>query len=96
MYSAIAYSKSLKRNIRLVHVTYGKGKLTRKLYFCTDTDMDVLDILDCYQSRFQIESLYRDGKQYTGLTGSQARIKNKLHFHFNTALTTINIAKVEH
>jgi len=37
--AAIVYSKSLKRNIRLVHVTYSseKGKLTRKLYFCTDT-----------------------------------------------------------
>ncbi len=98
VYSAIVYSKSLKRNIRLVHVTYnnGKGKLTRKLYFCTDTQMDALEILDCYQSRFQIEFLYRDGKQYTGLNDSQARSQNKLNFHFNAALTAINIAKVEH
>ena len=98
IYSAVTYSKALKRNIRLVHVTYtsGKGKLTRKLYFCTDTQMDALEILDCYQSRFQIEFLYRDGKQYTGLTDSQARSENKLHFHFNAALTAINIAKVEH
>lgn len=98
VYSAIVYSKSLKRNIRLVHVTYtnGKGKLTRKLYFCTDTQMDAPQILDCYRSRFQIEFLYRDGKQYTGLTDSQARSENKLNFHFNAALTAINIAKVEH
>ena len=98
MYSAIVYSKALKRNIRLVHVTYtsNKGKQTRKLYFCTDTEMDALDILDCYRSRFQIEFLYRDGKQYTGLTDSQARSKNKLNFHFNAALTAINIAKVKH
>jgi hypothetical protein len=40
--------------------------------------------------------LYRDGKQYTGLTNSQARSENKLNFHFNASLTAINIAKVEH
>ena len=98
VYSAVVYSKALKRNIRLVHVTYtsNKGKLIRKLYFSTDTQMDALEILDCYQSRFQIEFLYRDAKQYTGLNDSQARSENKLNFQFNAALTTINIAKVEH
>jgi len=98
VYSAVVYSKALKRNIRLVHVTYAndKGKLTRKLYFCTDTQMDTLEVLYCYQSRFQIEFLYCDGKQHTGLTASQARSENKLNFHFNVALTAINIAKVEH
>ena len=98
VYLAVVYSKALKRNIRLVHVNYAsdKGKLTRKLYFSTDTQMDALEILDCYQSRFQIEFLYRDAKQHTGLNDSQARSENKLNFHFNAALTAINIAKVEH
>jgi hypothetical protein len=98
VYTAIVYSKSMKRNIRLAHVTYtsDKGKLTRKLYFSTDTQIDALEILDSYQSRFQIEFLYRDGKQHTGLTDSQARSENKLNFQFNAALTAINIAKVEH
>ena len=98
VYSAVVYSKALKRNIRLVHVTYtsDKGKLTRKLYFSTDTQMEALEILDCYQSRFQIEFLYRDAKQHTGLNDSQARSENKLNFQFNAALTAINIAKVEH
>ncbi len=96
--SAIVYSKALKRNIRLVHVTYtdNKGKITRKLYSCTDTQMDATEILDSYRSRFQIEFLYRDGKQYRGLTNSQARSENKLNFHINASLTAINIAKVEH
>jgi len=34
--------------------------------------------------------------QHTGLNDCQARSENKLHFHFNSALTGINIAKVEH
>lgn len=98
MYSAIVYSKSLKRNIRLVHVAYitKKGKQTIKLYYSTDVDLSPKDILLYYQSRFQIEFLYRDGKQFTGLCDVQARGENKLNFHFNASLTAINIAKVEH
>ena len=98
MYSAEVYSKALKRIIRLVHVTYhnAKGKETCKLYFSTDVSMPVSDILLYYRSRFQIEFLYRDGKQFTGLNDSQARSENKLHFQFNASLTAINIARVVH
>ena len=95
IYSAIVYSKSLKRKVKLVVAFYKNkiGKKVHKLYFSTDTTMDAIDILDTYKSRFQIEFLYRDGKQHTGLNDSQARSENKLHFHFNTSLTSINIAK---
>jgi len=98
VYAAEVYSKSLKRNIMLVHVTYLKanGKDARKLYFSTDMSMDPSDVLLYYQSRYQIEFLYRDGKQHTGLNDSQARSENKLHFQFNASLTSINIAKVVH
>ena len=98
VYAAEVYSKSLKRNIILVHVTYLKasGKDAHKLYFSTDVDMDPMDVLLYYHSRFQIEFLYRDGKQHTGLNGSQARSENKLHFQFNASLTSINIAKAIH
>jgi len=98
VYAAEVYSKSLKRNIMLVHVTYLKvsGKNARKLYFSTDVDMDPKEVLRYYHSRFQIEFLYRDGKQHTGLNDSQARSENKLHFQFNASLTSINIAKAIH
>lgn len=98
VYAAVVYSKALKRNIMLVHVTYLKasGKDTNKLYFSTDVDMDPKDVLLYYHSRFQIEFLYRDGKQHTGLNDSQARSENKLHFQFNASLTSINIAKAIH
>ena len=98
VYAAEVYSKSLKRNIMLVHVTYLKasGKDARKLYFSTDLAMDPNDVLLYYKSRFQIEFLYRDGKQHTGLNDSQARSENKLHFQFNASLSSINIAKAIH
>jgi hypothetical protein len=98
VYAAKVYSKALKRNIMIVHVTYAKsnGKKTTKLYFSTDIEMHPNDVLQYYHSRFQIEFLYRDGKQHTGLNDSQARSENKLHFQFNASLTSINIAKAIH
>ncbi len=98
VYAAVVYSKALKRNIMLVHVTYLKanGKDAYKLYFSTDVSMDASDVLLYYQSRYQIEFLYRDGKQHTGLNDSQARSENKLHFQFNASLTSLNIAKAIH
>ena len=97
-YSAVVYSKAFKRNIKIacVFTTSEKGKVTHNIYFSTDLEMDASDIIKYYRSRFQIEFLYRDGKQHTGLEHSQARSENKLHFHFNTALTSINIARVCH
>ena len=98
VYSAIVYSKSFKRNIKIAceFTTSEKGKVTHKIYFSTDLEMEASEIIRYYRSRFQIEFLYRDGKQHTGLEHSQARSKNKLHFHFNASLTTINIARVCH
>jgi hypothetical protein len=98
VYAAEVYSKALKRNIMMVHVTYLKesGKDARKLYFSTDVSIDPQDVVLYYRSRFQIEFLYRDGKQHTGLNDSQARSQNKLHFQFNASLTSINIAKAIH
>ena len=93
----IVYSKSLKRKINLVGVlTNKKEKQSHKLYFTTDLSMSAKEVLRMYKSRFQIEFLFRDAKQHTGLDTCQARDLEKLHFHWNTALTSINLAKVVH
>ena len=97
IYNAIVYCKAFKRNINLsIAVFYNdNGKeVARKLYFSTDLKMDGIKIVSYYRSRFQIEFLYRDAKQHCGLEHCQARSKNKLHFHFNAALTAVNIAKL--
>src|SRR5699024_10324465 len=73
-----------------------KGAWKHKLYFSTDTKMDWRNVLDYYRSRFQIEFLYRDGKQFTGLNHCEARSANKLDFHFNASLTSINLVKMAH
>ncbi|MFA6249762.1 MAG: transposase [Mucilaginibacter sp.] len=98
IYTAIVYSVSLECDVRLVRLelTDDKKKNNYKLFFSTDTTMDAELILKYYQSRFQIEFLYRDAKQHTGLTGCQARNEKKLDFHFNMALSAVNVAKVVH
>ena len=94
-YSAIVYSKSLERNILLVVELFQlKGKIIYRLLFSTDTTQAPIDVIDIYHTRFQIEFGFRDAKQFAGLENSQARSGNKLNFHFNAALTTVNIAKV--
>ncbi len=97
VYQAVVNSKSLKRDINLVIVyTRKKDKWTHKLYFSTDLKLTGHQVLKYYRSRFQIEFIYRDGKQHTGLNDCQARSENKLHFHFNTSLTAVNLAKTAH
>ncbi|WP_353736544.1 MULTISPECIES: transposase [Bacteroides] len=87
-------SVSLKRNIRLC-VWESADRKIRKLYFSTDIQMEAKEIIDYYRTRFQIEFCYRDGKQFIGLTDCQSRDLNKLHFHFNASLTSVNLAKVK-
>jgi len=94
-YFAIVYSKPLKRNILLVVELFQlKGKTIYRLLFSTDTMQAPIDVIDIYHARFQIEFGFRVAKQFAGLENSQARSGNKLNFHFNAALTTVNIAKV--
>jgi hypothetical protein len=70
-------------------------EITGKLYFSTDLEMKAEKTVSYYRSRFQIGFLYWDAKQYCGLTNCQARSENKPGFHFNAALTAVNIAKIE-
>ena len=95
IYSLVVYSKAFKMDIKLaIAIFYKDGKETaRKLFFCTDLKQDGEKIVRYYQARFQIEFLNRDAKQFTGLNNCQARSKNKLDFHFNAALTAVNLAK---
>ena len=62
LYTLVAYSKAMKRNIRLVIWRSSIGK--HKLYFSTDIDMSGKEVIEFYRTRFQIEFCYRDAKQY--------------------------------
>ena len=81
LYFAKVYAVSLKRAVGTVIVVYDdpdKKTQVRKVYFSTDLTLSGEDIYWVYRSRFGIEFLYRDGKQFTGLTNCQARNSNSL------------------
>ncbi|MEK7855937.1 MAG: transposase [Acidobacteriota bacterium] len=96
--SALLWSPSFKRTMRVIVVQeMHDGMPKRYVVLCsTDTTLPAADIFDCYTKRFQIEFLFRDAKQFAGLTHCQARSERKLHFHSNAALSAVSIAKVAH
>lgn len=99
LFQAIVWSVSLKRNINVVYAEFLDDGHPTKRYaflFSTDLALDGISIYKFYKARFQIEFLFRDAKQHTGLTHCQARSENKLYFHFNLALTAVGIGKAAH
>ena len=96
VYTAVVWAVSLAREVRVVVVDYldsDKRRQTRKVFFSTDTSMSARDIFDIYRTRFQLEFVFRDAKQFTGLTHCQARNKEALSFAFNASLTSVNLAR---
>lgn len=94
VYSQVLWSPQFERWLRVVLV---HNTRTRKyiLLACTDTDLSARLVLTWYQLRFQIEFLFRDAKQFTGLCHCQARSEQKLDFHFNLSLAAVNVAQVQ-
>ncbi|MDD1617624.1 MAG: transposase [Methylococcaceae bacterium] len=89
-YTAVVNCVNLERNIRIVYLVY---KTSFALLFSTDTELDALSIVRYYQARFQIEFLFRDAKQFTGLCDCQARSEEALHSHFNASFAALNLIK---
>lgn len=96
--SILTYSISLKRTIRLLYIRQCRpsGKVGYVMLYSTDVNMDPKTIYRYYTARFQIEFIYRDAKQHTGLTHCQSRDAERLGFHFNMSLAVLNIARIQH
>jgi Transposase DDE domain len=97
LYTLMVWHVSLKRKIRIAAVvdTRKPEKTGVALLFSTDLDLDAELILQYYKARFQIEFIFRDAKQFTGLCDAQTRQPQTLDFHFNASLTALNLAKYE-
>ena len=96
IHSAVVYAVSLKRNVKVVIVYFDnpdKKTQTRKVFFSTDCSMSAKDVIDIYRSRFQIEFLFRDAKQFTELCHCQSRSTEAMDFAFNLSLSAINVAR---
>ena len=97
VYTAVLNHVCFQRTLRIVRLVplptaSQQGEI---LLFSTDTDLDPWTIYRYYKARYHIEFLFRDGKQFTGLTNAQVRDEARLDFHFNAALATLNLAKAE-
>ncbi len=98
-YEATMNVKAWKQNVKLVVVHYldSEGNIKRyQLLASTDIEMEGQEVKKSYNYRFQSEFVFRDGKQFTGLNHCQARSRDKLHFHINTSLTIVSLAKICH
>jgi hypothetical protein len=97
LYTSVVNSVTLKRNIRLVVVLDRRNPDHQRYVLLCSTDCELAAemIFSYYASRFQIEFLFRDAKQFTGLTDCQSRDQKALHFHLNAALAAVNLAKIE-
>jgi hypothetical protein len=97
LYSLVVWSCCLKCKIRLASISelQTNGKTKNVLLFSTDINLPAEQILEYYQARFQIEFIFRDAKQFTGLSDCQSLNSQRLDFHFNASLITLNLAKYE-
>lgn len=97
LYTKIVWHVSFKRNIRIAYLRDARkpNKSSYVVLFSTDLDQRAVDIYRFYKLRFQIEFIFRDAKQFTGLSDCQARDLKKLDFHFNASFTALNLAKLD-
>jgi DDE superfamily endonuclease len=97
LYTALLWHVSLKQKLRVVVLVNRKDPHKPRFIVLASTDLalDGRKLVKFYGARFQIEFLFRDSKQFTGLTDCQSRAAAVLDFHFNAALATLNLARAE-
>jgi hypothetical protein len=94
LYHQVVHHVQFRCPLRVVLVV-DTARNRRAVLFSTDVGLDALTLYRYDKARFQIEFLFRDAKQFTGLSDCQARSQAKLDFHFNATLSAVNMAKLE-
>jgi len=95
LYTAVVWHKTLQRRLRLVVRLNRKDPAKPRFIVLgsTDPELNGDKLFDLYAARFQIELLFRDSKQFTGLLDCQARAASVLDFHFNASLATLKLVR---
>jgi DDE superfamily endonuclease len=95
LYTAVVWHKTLQRRLRMVVLLNQKDPAKPRFIVLgsTDPNLNGHKLIDLYVARFQIEFLFRDSKQFTGLLDCQARAAAALDFHFNASLATLNLVR---
>lgn len=96
LYTQTLWHLSLKRKIKVLFLlNTSEAKSRYILLFSTDLSLSGAELLELYKLRFQIEFLFRDAKQFTGLSHCQSRKQKTLSFHFNASFSAVNLAKLD-
>ena len=95
VYTVVAYSVSLKRQVRVVAVIWPGSRSSRtEVLFSTSITMTAATIIALYRARFSMEFPFRDAKQFAGLSECQSRQVEALQFHWNMALVAVSAARL--
>lgn len=98
LWSGVVNHPEFKQNILVVVVEDDSVKTKNRSHivlYSTDLSLTALQVYEYYKARFQIEFVFRDGKQYTGLADSQMRDQAGIDFHTNAALSAVNLLRLE-
>lgn len=97
LYSAVVWHVTLKRQLRVVVLVNRKDPDKPRYIVLASTDLELKGnkLVELYAARFQIEFLFRDSKQFTGLSECQGRDEAVMDFHFNASLATLNLVRIE-
>jgi DDE superfamily endonuclease len=97
LYTAVVWHTTLQRRLRIVGLLNQKDPAKPRFIVLASTDPNRhgRKLVDLYAARFQIEFLFRDSKQFTGLLDCQARAAAALDFHCNASLATLNLVRAE-
>ena len=96
VYSKIVWSVNFKDKIKIVFLQWeNKRKTGAAILYTSDLELDASTAVRYYKARFQIEFLFRDAKQYTGLLDFQSTRRDAIHTQIDASFTALNIMKFE-
>jgi len=90
--TTVASSPHWGRDLRVVLLIGSEGK--QVILASTDTGLCAEEVVGYYRLRYPIEFVIRDAKQHTGLTHCQARSQEKLDFHLNMSVASVNLLRL--
>lgn len=96
VYEAVVWVSAIGAFAKVVLLRRHSGdRISQALLFSTDTNLPAYTIVQYYKLRFQIEFVFRDGKQHTGLGDCQSTNAEAQNHAANASLTTLNLLKIE-
>jgi hypothetical protein len=94
LYQQVVNHVQLQRTLQ-VGVVVHTQRHRYAVLLSTDVDLDALRLYRYDKARLQIEFLFRDAKQFSGLSDCQARSQAKRDFHVKASLSVVTFAKLE-